>query len=126
MNSAGIESTSLTPYMDGEGWVSALDSNRVHPTGEWRASLFRYARTTCLQTSENGAELTFTFTGTGVALGLGQHAVAAYGQPNLGKLTVTIDGKQPQVVLPPRGRSGSCACSGPRACPTRSHCDVCK
>ena len=63
-------------------------------------SLFRYARTACLETEDNGAALTFEFTGTGVALGLGQHAVSAYGRPSLGKLIVTVDDGSPRVLYP--------------------------
>ncbi|MBT4138355.1 MAG: hypothetical protein HOE48_10580, partial [Candidatus Latescibacteria bacterium] len=81
-------------------WVSVLDTARVQQFGTWRESQFRYAKTTCLETHEEGAKLTFTFSGTGVALGLGQHAVPAYGRPSLGKLTVTINNDTPQVVYP--------------------------
>ena len=87
-------------FLEGPGWVSALDSVRVQRSGTWRESRFRYARTTCLETDEAGARLTFAFTGTGVALGLGQHAVPAYGRPGLGKLVVTVDDGTPQVVTP--------------------------
>lgn len=81
-------------------WVSALDTARVLQSGTWRESLFRYARTACLETEDNGAALTFEFTGTGVALGLGQHAVSAYGKPSLGKLIVTVDDGSPHILYP--------------------------
>ena len=81
-------------------WVSALDTARVLRSGTWWESLFRYAKTTCLETEDNGAALTFEFTGTGVALGLGQHAVSAYGKPSLGKLIVTVDDGSPCILYP--------------------------
>ncbi len=81
-------------------WVSALDTARVLQSGTWWESQFRYAETACLETEDNGAALTFEFTGTGVALGLGQHAVSAYGRPSLGKLIVTVDDGSPRVLYP--------------------------
>ena len=81
-------------------WVSALDTARVLRSGTWWESQFRYARTACLETEDNGAALTFEFTGTGVALGLGQHAVSAYGKPSLGKLIVTVDDGSPHILYP--------------------------
>ena len=81
-------------------WISALDTVRVLQSGTWWESQFRYARTACLETEDNGAALTFEFTGTGVALGLGQHAVSAYGKPSLGKLIVTVDDGSPRVLYP--------------------------
>ena len=81
-------------------WVSALDIVRVLQSGTWWENQFRYARTACLETEDNGAALTFEFTGTGVALGLGQHAVSAYGQPSLGKLIATVDDGSPRVLYP--------------------------
>ena len=81
-------------------WVSALDTVRVLQSGTWWESQFRYARTACLETEDNGAALTFEFTGKGVALGLGQHAVSAYGQPSLGKLIVTVDDGSSRVLYP--------------------------
>lgn len=81
-------------------WISALDTVRVQQSGTWWESQFRYARTACLETEDNGAALTFEFTGTGVALGLGQHAVSAYGRPSLGKLIVTVDDGGPRILYP--------------------------
>ena len=81
-------------------WVSALDTAYVLQSGTWWESLFRYAETACLETEDNGAALTFEFTGTGVALGLGQHAVSAYGRPSLGKLIVTVDDGSPRILYP--------------------------
>ena len=81
-------------------WISALDTVRVLQSGTWWESQFRYARTACLETEDNGATLTFEFTGTGVALGLGQHAVSAYGRPSLGKLIVTMDDGSPRILYP--------------------------
>ena len=81
-------------------WISALDTVRVLQSGTWWESQFRYARTACLETEDNGAALTFEFTGTGVALGLGQHAVSAYGKPSLGKLIVTVDDGSPRILYP--------------------------
>ena len=81
-------------------WVSVLDTAYVLQSGTWWESLFRYARTACLETEDNGAALTFEFTGTGVALGLGQHAVSAYGRPSLGKLIVTVDDGSPRILYP--------------------------
>ena len=81
-------------------WVSALDTVHVLQSGTWWESQFRYARTVCLETEDNGAALTFEFTGTGVALGLGQHAVSAYGRPSLGKLIVTVNNGSPRILYP--------------------------
>ena len=81
-------------------WISALDTVRVLQSGTWWESQFRYARTACLETEDNGAALTLEFTGTGVALGLGQHAVSAYGKPSLGKLIVTVDDGSPRILYP--------------------------
>ena len=81
-------------------WVSALDTARVLQSGTWWESQFRYAETACLETEDNGAALTFEFTGKGVALGLGQHAVSAYGRPSLGKLIVTVDDGSPRILYP--------------------------
>ena len=86
--------------MTGKEWVSALDTVRVLQSGAWWVSQFRYAETACLETEDNGAALTFEFTGTGVALGLGQHAVSAYGRPSMGKLIVTVDDGSPRVLYP--------------------------
>ena len=83
-----------------KAWVSALNTVRVLQSGTWWESLFRYAETACLETEDNGAALTFEFTGTGVALGLGQHAVSAYGRPSLGKLIVTVDDGSPRILYP--------------------------
>ena len=85
---------------DGKGWVPALDSLRVQRSGAWWEDQFRYARTTCLATREEGAALTFEFTGSGVALGLGQLGVPAYGGPRLGRLVVTVDDGSPRVLHP--------------------------
>jgi len=97
---ASANASESVEYLVGRGWVPALDSNRVKQTGTWEESRFRYARTSCLETNEDQASLTFTFTGTGVALGLGQHAVAAYGSPSLGKLLVRVDDGEPTVIHP--------------------------
>ncbi|MDE2800010.1 MAG: hypothetical protein OXI94_15215 [Gemmatimonadota bacterium] len=83
-----------------KAWVSALNTVRVLQSGTWWESLFRYAETACLETEDNGAALTFEFTGEGVALGLGQHAVSAYGRPSLGKLIVTMDDGSPRILYP--------------------------
>jgi len=96
-----IESQTLpSDRKAGPGWVSILDTDRVTRAGAWEEHSFRYAKTTCLRTDEDGVALTVRFIGTGVALGLGQHAVAAYGQPTLGKLLVSVDGGDPVVVYP--------------------------
>lgn len=83
-----------------KGWISALDTTHIQQFGTWQESRFRYAKTTCLETNEEGTKLIFTFKGTGVALGLGQHAIPAYGKPSLGKLTITIDDGTPQTIYP--------------------------
>ena len=86
---------------DGKGWVSALDSLRVQRSGTWGEDRFRYARTACLATEEEGAGLTFEFTGSGVALGLGQPGVPAYTRiPELGRLIATVDDGSPRVLYP--------------------------
>ncbi len=97
---AAIAATAAPAAAEGPGWVTALDSVRVERSGAWYHDQFRYAKTTCLSTSETGAALTFEFTGTGVALGLGQLGVPAYGGPRLGKLIVTVDDGSPRVLYP--------------------------
>lgn len=98
---AAIAANASPASAGGEGWVSALDSLRVQRSGTWWEDQFRYARTTCLATEEEGAGLTFEFTGSGVALGLGQPGVPAYTRiPELGRLIVTVDDGSPRVLYP--------------------------
>jgi len=73
----------------------------VQRSGTWWEDQYRYARTTCLATEEEGAGLTFEFTGSGVALGLGQPGVPAYTRiPELGGLIATVDDGRPRVLYP--------------------------
>ena len=98
---AAIAATASPGAAVGQGWVSALDSVRVERSGTWWEDQFRYARTTCLATEEEGAGLIFEFTGSGVALGLGQPGVPAYTRiPELGRLIVTVDDGSPRVLYP--------------------------
>lgn len=80
--------------------VPAVDAKQVSRDGSWQESRFRYAKTTSLQTNEDGAALTFAFEGTGVAVRLGGHNVPAYGPANLGTVVVSIDGGNEQVIVP--------------------------
>lgn len=96
----GFARQSVASTTEDPGWVSALDTTQVQQFGTWQESRFRYAQTTCMATNEPGAKLTIAFTGTGIALGLGQHAIPAYGKPNLGKLIVTINKGAPQTIYP--------------------------
>ncbi|MCP5113695.1 MAG: carboxypeptidase regulatory-like domain-containing protein, partial [bacterium] len=81
-------------------WVSATDSARVVRSGSWRVTRFRYAAADHLQTNEPGAALEFRFQGSGLVLRNGANAVPAYGVPNLGKLSITIDGQDARVIRP--------------------------
>ncbi len=99
--SSSAANAAPTASADGEEWVSALDSLRVQRSGTWSEDQFRYARTTCLATEEEGAGLTFEFTGSGVALGLGPPGVPAYTRiPELGRLIATVDDGSPRVLYP--------------------------
>jgi hypothetical protein len=80
--------------------ISALDTNRVVQTGNWRPGKFRFAATSHLHTTANGAALEYEFDGTGVALRLGGHDTPAYGPPNLGSIAVSIDGSVPRILRP--------------------------
>lgn len=72
--------------------VSALDAQRVERIGNWREDRFRFADAASLQTDDDKAALEFEFAGTGVSIRLGGHNVPAYGSPNLGALSVSVDG----------------------------------
>ena len=80
--------------------VSALNKERLKRSGGWHESRFRFAKNSALQTTENGASVSFVFQGTGAALRLGGHNVPAYGAPNLGTLAVTIDDADEQILVP--------------------------
>lgn len=83
-----------------EGLVPAIDQTQVSRIGRWQESRFRFAKTASLQTDQEDAALTFAFDGTGVAVRLGGHNVPAYGPPNLGTITVSIDGGRKRVIIP--------------------------
>ncbi|MDA9858722.1 hypothetical protein N9D23_11435 [Rubripirellula sp.] len=80
--------------------VQASDQDQVDRYGKWNESRFRFAKTASLQTAEAGAALEFSFEGTAVAVRLGGHNVPAYGPPSLGRLLVSVDGKQQRSVDP--------------------------
>ena len=81
--------------------TSATDKQRVQRLGAWSEDRFRHGAFASARTSEEDASLEYVFQGTGIAIRLGGHHVPAYGQPNLGKLTVLIDGET-KLVLHPR------------------------
>jgi len=79
--------------------TAAIDQKLVR-RGKWVESRFRFAKAPSLQTTEDGATLEYDFEATGMAIRLGGHNVPAYGAPNLGRLVVTIDGKNRRVIRP--------------------------
>jgi hypothetical protein len=81
-------------------WHSVVDNQAVSCSGTWEKSSFRYSSVECLSTTEDGAELRFQFAGTGLAICLGGHSVPVYGQPNLGKLLVYLDGAFIRTLYP--------------------------
>jgi len=81
-------------------WTSATDPARVAREGQWAETSFRYADRGHLWTEANSAALVFGFAGRGLAVRLGQHAVPAFGQPNLGDLAVWIDGRPARAIHP--------------------------
>ena len=81
-------------------WVSAVDQTRVSRMGQWQETRFRYAMASHLWTNSDGAGLECRFRGTGIVMRLGNHAVPAYGVPNLGSIAVEIDGKSGQKLVP--------------------------
>jgi hypothetical protein len=81
-------------------WVSALDESRVKRIGHWQETRFRYAAASHLWTNSDGARLECRFRGTGIVMRLGNHAVPAYGVPNLGSIAVQIDGQSGLKFVP--------------------------
>lgn len=81
-------------------WIRAADAERVARQGSWHETSHRYAQRDHLLTGEHGASVTLDFEGTGLLLRLGQHAVPAYGPPNLGDLAVGIDGGPERIIHP--------------------------
>jgi len=81
-------------------WISALHETRVERIGQWQETRFRYAAAGHLVTNSDGAALECRFRGSGIAVRLGNHAVPAYGVPNLGSIAVTIDGESGQPFAP--------------------------
>jgi hypothetical protein len=92
-----IFSTAMAAKAD---WIQSTDQVYVKRDGLWRETSIRYAEKDCLQTCTNGSSLTFVFNGTDLVLRLAQHAVPAYGYPNLGKLTVHLDDNTEQTIYP--------------------------
>ncbi len=81
-------------------WIPATDDGAVKRSGTWSVTSFRYAAAKHLATNHDSAALEVSFDGTGAAIRLGEHAVPAYGVPNLGKLAVTVDDGRPQTIRP--------------------------
>lgn len=81
-------------------WISALDQTRVKRIGQWQETRFRYAAASHLLTNSDGAAMECRFRGSGVVVRFGNHAVPAYGVPNLGSITVTIDGQGGTEIVP--------------------------
>jgi hypothetical protein len=81
-------------------WIPATDESRVSRMGAWQETSFRYAERAHLATMEDGAALSLSFDGTGLSVRLGQHAVPAYGHPNLGALAVRVDGGPERILHP--------------------------
>ena len=94
-----------TPDQKPAAWVDAADETAVKRSGNWRKTQFRYAAASHLHTTEDGAALEWRFEGRGVALRLGNHAVPAYGVPNLGHIVVTVDGGRRRVLHPHHHRA---------------------
>ena len=81
-------------------WVSALDQTRVERMGQWQETRFRYAAASHLLTNSDGAALECRFSRSGVVVRLGNHAVPAYGVPNLGSIAAAIDGEIRNTFVP--------------------------
>lgn len=81
-------------------WISALDQTRVKRIGQWQETRFRYAAASHLLTNSDGAALECRFRGSGIVMRLGNHAVPAYGVPNLGSIAVMIDGQDRHTFAP--------------------------
>ena len=81
-------------------WISSTDRARVIRAGSWQTTSFRHAAARHLMTNSPGAALEIRFIGSGIVLRLGNHAVPAYGTPNLGSIAVTVDGKRQESIVP--------------------------
>ena len=83
-----------------DSWVAAVDDKRVTRQGDWIEDRFRFGLAKHLHTAKDGAALEFEFEGTGVAVRLGGHNVPAYRPANLGRIVVSIDGRQTKEFWP--------------------------
>ena len=70
----------------------ATNKEKVHREGKWSDERFRFAAFAAARTTEEKATLEHEFHGTGVSIRLGAHNTPAYGHPNLGALSVYING----------------------------------
>lgn len=83
------------------GMVSADDTTRVQRTGDWRWTAHRYAASSALVTSSEGAALEFSYRGHGLVLCLDTLTPPNhYGPPELGVLEIQIDGVRVRDVRP--------------------------
>ena len=81
-------------------WIPATDTTRVTQYGQWRPAAYRYAESEHLLTFEDAAALECVFRGTGLVVRLAPPIVPSYGEPDAGKLVVTIDDADPQALYP--------------------------
>jgi len=72
--------------------ISVQDTDRVARSEGWQVGESRFAATSYLATTVDGAALDFEFEGTGVAIRFGGHETPAYAAPNLGIVEVSLDG----------------------------------
>jgi hypothetical protein len=80
--------------------INAQDKKRVTLNGPWRVDRFRYAANSHVSAQGNESALEMSFTGRAISIRLGGHNVPAYGGPNLGTVSVSIDGKQTAILRP--------------------------
>ena len=81
-------------------YAPVIDSALVRRCGDWQEAYFRYGAARHLITHQDGAALEYTFRGTGLVLLLDNHHTPEYREPNLGRLVVTVDEREPVVVFP--------------------------
>jgi hypothetical protein len=80
--------------------INAQNKKQVTQSGPWRVDRFRYAANSHLSAQGDESALEMSFTGRAISIRMGGHNVPAYGAPNLGAVSVSIDGKQTAMLRP--------------------------
>jgi len=81
-------------------WIAAVDNKKVTRKGKWVEDQFRFGAAKHLHAVKDGTALELEFKGTGIAVRLGGHNVPAYRPPNLGRIVVSVDGRQTKEFWP--------------------------